>query len=144
MRNDTFVDTSGWLCFFVSGEAGHGAAQRFLADAIAGQSRLVTTNYVLTELVPLLSTRTRLSRPQTLGLVASLESVRELEIVHVTPELHQTAFELLQARPDKNWSWVDAASFLVMKNRGIREALTTDRHFTQAGLVALLEEKAPQ
>jgi predicted nucleic acid-binding protein len=41
-------------------------------------------------------------------------------------------------RADKSWSLTDCISFAVMEARGIRQALTADHHFTQAGFVALL------
>jgi predicted nucleic acid-binding protein len=37
------------------------------------------------------------------------------------------------------WSLVDCASFVVMRQQGIVEALTTDHHFEQAGFVRLLK-----
>jgi predicted nucleic acid-binding protein len=43
----------------------------------------------------------------------------------------------LKARVDKDWSLVDASSFVVMPMLGIVEALTTDHHFLQAGFVRL-------
>ncbi len=39
---------------------------------------------------------------------------------------------------DKEWGLVDCVSFVTMNQLGITEALTTDRHFEQAGFVALL------
>lgn len=138
MKNEIFVDTSGWMGFFVSDEPIFPQCRQIIEQSIARRVGLVTTNYVLTELVPLLSTRTRLTRPQILSLLASLESIGELEIVHITPEIHQSAFDLLQKRPDKNWSWVDAASFVVMQSRALTQALTTDHHFDQAGFERLI------
>jgi len=46
---------------------------------------------------------------------------------------------LFQRRPDKTWSLVDCASFVVMQKRGITEALTSDVHFEQAGFIRLLK-----
>ena len=40
---------------------------------------------------------------------------------------------------DKTYSLCDAVSFLLMRERGITEALTTDRHFEQEGFVRLLQ-----
>ena len=62
-----------------------------------------------------------------------------VSIVHVDFELDQQAWTLLNARPDQTWSLVDCASFVVMQRRGIIEALTSDRHFEQAGFVRMLK-----
>ena len=43
-----------------------------------------------------------------------------------------------RSRRDKEWSLTDCISFVVMEDEGLREALTGDRHFEQAGFVALL------
>jgi predicted nucleic acid-binding protein len=48
---------------------------------------------------------------------------------------------LFADRPDKDWSLVDCISILVMQQRRLKEALTTDRHFVQAGFRALLRER---
>ncbi len=138
MKNEIFVDTSGWMGFFVVNEPIYARRRRIIAEAIEERIPLDTTNYVPTELVPLLTTRTRLSRPQILSLIGSISTMRELEIVHITPELHQRAFQLLQTRPDKDWSWVDAASFIVMQQKQLSQALTTDHHFEQAGFERLI------
>lgn len=46
--------------------------------------------------------------------------------------------QLYTQRPDKDWSLTDCISFVVMKQHGLTEALTADRHFEQAGFKALL------
>jgi predicted nucleic acid-binding protein len=51
---------------------------------------------------------------------------------------HREALVLLQHRLDKMWTLCDAASFLLMQQRAIVEALTTDFHFEQAGFTRLL------
>ena len=48
------------------------------------------------------------------------------------------ALELYERRADKDWSLTDCLSFLVMEDRGIRDALTADHHFEQAGFRALM------
>jgi predicted nucleic acid-binding protein len=52
--------------------------------------------------------------------------------------LHRRALEVLLARLDKTYSLCDAVSFVLMRERGIMEALTTDRHFEQEGFRRLL------
>ena len=61
-----------------------------------------------------------------------------VEIVHINQELDKKAWQMLANRLDKEWSLVDAASFVVMKERGLTEALTADHHFEQSSFVRLL------
>jgi predicted nucleic acid-binding protein len=62
----------------------------------------------------------------------------EIEMTWVDETLHRDALALLQIRPDKSYSLCDAVSFLVMRDRNISEALSTDRHFAQEGFVKLI------
>lgn len=41
---------------------------------------------------------------------------------------------------DKEWGLTDCISFIIMKEFGIKKALTTDEHFLQNGFKALLRE----
>jgi len=59
--------------------------------------------------------------------------------VHIDQAKDAAAFALFQKRPDKLWSIVDCASFIVMQERGISQALTTDHHFEQSGFTRLLK-----
>lgn len=56
-------------------------------------------------------------------------------------ELYRQALELFSNRPDKEWGLIDWMSFVVMKQRSLTDALTTDEHFEQAGFQALLRGK---
>jgi predicted nucleic acid-binding protein len=62
-----------------------------------------------------------------------------VEIVHIDQSLDEKAWQLLASRLDKQWSLVDSASFVIMEDRGMTEALTTDHHFEQSGFVRLLK-----
>ena len=62
------------------------------------------------------------------------------EIVPQTSLQFRDALGRYKARPDKEWSLTDCASFLIMEQRGILEALAYDHHCEQAGFKALLRE----
>lgn len=127
------LDTSGLLCCLDADEARH-------ADAVnlyyAASTRL-THNYVLAELVALSRVR-GLPRAASIAFVADMARDTEVELVWVDAELHGQALQLLQLQLDKSYSLCDAVSFLLMQQRGLRDALTTDRHFEQAGFHRLL------
>jgi len=62
-----------------------------------------------------------------------------VSVVHIDQATDDEAWALLDARLDKQWSLVDASSFILMQRMGITEALTNDHHFEQASLVGLLK-----
>jgi predicted nucleic acid-binding protein len=99
---------------------------------------VITTNYVLLELVALFASPLRLPRQRSVATIEAIRTARWVEVLHIDPTLHEEAWSLLRQRQDKEWSLVDCASFVVMTHRGIGEALTTDRHFEQASFVRLL------
>ena len=70
----------------------------------------------------------------------SIEADPNVEVVLLTNSLYRLAFSLFKQRDDKEWGLVDCISFIVMQDRGIADALTTDTHFQQAGFRALLKD----
>ena len=136
-KNSLFVDTSGWAYLLDRHDPLHHSVTALYQTTLKQQRTLVTTNYVLAELVPLLASRSRLPRQQIFAFVDALKISPHAAIIHVDAELEKTTWELLKARIDKEWSFVDASSFVVMNMYGIQEAITTDHHFTQAGFIRL-------
>lgn len=135
---EVFADTSGWAEYFLATLPQHAAAADIIRRWRARRTRVVTTNYVVTELVALLVSPLRVYHARRDEIIDSLRSASWVEIAHVTPEIDQEAWELLKRRPDKDWSLVDASSFVVVRQRGIIDALTADHHFAQAGFVRIL------
>ena len=128
------IDTSGLYSFFDEKDFRHADASAFVESAAVR----LTTGYVLAEFIPLCQTR-GLNRKKTLEFVETLLTNPLVEIVWVNEDLHQQAFALLQERLDKTYSLCDAVSFIIMRERGITEALTTDKHFKQEGFIKLLK-----
>jgi predicted nucleic acid-binding protein len=62
------------------------------------------------------------------------------KIVWASTSLFDEGLGLYEKRPDKSWSMTDCMSFVTMREHGLDEALTADRHFVQAGFRALLLE----
>jgi len=78
-------------------------------------------------------------RARSLAFAADLLGNPHVEVVWVDEALHQSALALLQQRLDKPYSLCDAVSFVLMRERGISDALTTDNHFEQEGFTLLLK-----
>lgn len=135
--NEVFADTSGWASFFREQERHHARAVALMTQWEKENRHVVTTNYVLGELIALCE-RLRVPRSRGVSYIHSIRAEMWIEIVHIDEQLDARAWELLENRLDKTWSLVDCASFVVMEQRGLTDALTTDHHFEQAGFVRLL------
>ena len=61
-----------------------------------------------------------------------------VEVVELTSAFFNSALVRYASRPDQRWSLVDCSSFVLMEERGIRDALAYDVDFVQAGFNALL------
>jgi predicted nucleic acid-binding protein len=129
-----FADTSYFLAFVHRDDEAHELAMELTGTF---QGRLVTTQWVLLEFVNALS-NARL-RESAAGFLEWLETHDVVEILEATGDGFARGMERFRQRPDKDWSLTDCVSFLVMEERGIREALTADHHFEQAGFAALLK-----
>jgi hypothetical protein len=78
-------------------------------------------------------------RVQAGQFIRRLHGLTVMNVVPANEADVDAEFSLCLARPDKTWSLTDFISFVVMRREGITEALTGDRHFEQAGFVALLK-----
>jgi len=71
-------------------------------------------------------------------LLNSLHAAPGVEIVASDSGLFDRGCQLYLSRLDKEWSLTDCISFVVMRERGLSDALTSDNHFEQAGFRALM------
>ena len=129
------LDTSGLLCLHHKAEPFHKEArQRYKRASVR-----ITHSYVLAEFVALATVR-RLPRIPALTYINDLQDNPDIEMLWVNESLHREAMALLLSRQDKTYSLCDAVSFVLMRQRNITEALTTDHHFEQEGFRKLLGE----
>jgi len=138
MTNKVFLDTAYAIALSVESDEHHERAEELADQLEAKATQLVTTRAVLLEIGNALSKKRY--RKAALELLDALEQDQLVEIVPLSEELYKQALELFRSRPDKEWGLVDCASFVVMQERGLTEALTTDEHFKQAGFRPLLRD----
>jgi uncharacterized protein len=134
MTEPVFADSSFYLAMVSAQDNWHRSASRLFEQL--DDTEIVTSEYILLELGALLAKGH--SRASYIDLVGRIRVDTMTEIVPATTALFDEGLELFGARPDKNWSIVDCISFVLMEKRKIARALTTDKHFTQAGFEALL------
>jgi len=130
-----FADTSYFIALLSEQDDFHEEALAWSEDFLG---RTVVTEYVLVELGNALS-RSKY-RDRFSPLVEHLLIDTETVLVPASATLFRQGRQLFAGRPDKTWSMVDCLSFVVMKQRRLIDAFTTDQHFIQAGFRALLRE----
>jgi predicted nucleic acid-binding protein len=74
-------------------------------------------------------------------LVDGIKASPRITVVPPDSQLLARALRLMAERPDKDWSLTDCSSFVIVQDTGLRDALTADGHFNQAGFHALLAER---
>ena len=136
MTNEVFLDTGYSIALSVESDEHHERAEKLAEQLEAEQTPLVTTQAILLEIGNALSKERY--RAAAVELFDALEEDPLVEIVPLTEEIFAQALDLFRNRSDKEWGLVDCVSFIVMQERGIKEALTPDKHYEQAGFRALL------
>jgi predicted nucleic acid-binding protein len=126
-----FVDTAGWMACADAADPAHGTARASRDGALKAGQLLVTTDYVVDETLTLIRMR--------LGIVAAEAWWVQVEgssrVRHETIDAlrAEKARSVFFRHRDKDYSFTDCTSFVVMRDLRLKEALTTDRHFRQIG-----------
>ena len=72
-------------------------------------------------------------------ILEALDRDPGVTVVPLEDDTYRRVLELFASRADKEWSLMDCVLFVVMRDRAITQALSTDAHFAQAGFEALLQ-----
>jgi predicted nucleic acid-binding protein len=131
--SESFADSFFFIALLNPSDQHHAAA---VAASSGLTAPLVTTEPVLIELADALSAPA--TRSRVAAFCAGLAEDPGIRVVPIDSTLFGRGLELYSRRPDKDWSLTDCLSFVVMSDRGNTEAMTGDRHFEEAGFVALL------
>ena len=129
----TFVDSGGRFATFVPSDRRHGEATRRFGW---NTSPLITTDYVVDETLTLLRAGGELARAIA---VADAFFSGELAMIHyITPEEIRAAWGVFRTFGDKQWSFTDCTSKVVMETLGLSTAYAFDHHFRQFGSVLIV------
>lgn len=119
------VDTGAWYAVADRSDRHHEAARGFYLDR-APRGDLFTTDLILAETWALINAH--LGRPAAITFWHTLRLTRT-PIVTLEPTDLESAWQILHAFADQDFSFVDCASFALMERLGIDEAFAFDAHF---------------
>lgn len=128
-----FADASGLVALADEDDHQHVAAATYARSTPLVPGTFVTTNYVLDETFTVL--RSRIGLSYTIAFGEALMKSNLCSIVQVDARVQELAWEWFKRYADKDFSFTDCTSFVVMTALSLQEAFTFDRHFAQAGFV---------
>jgi uncharacterized protein len=129
-----FLDTSYLIAALNPRDRNHETAVAL--KPVLEQDAPLTTNHVLGECWTF--ARRRFGHDAAVRLVDALRRSDRYLIVHVSMELERSALEWLRQHDEREYSFVDAVSFEVMRDNNILDALAFDRDFHAAGFRTLV------
>lgn len=131
-----FADANGWIALNSKRDQGHDIAVNINKGLLQEGHRYVTTNFVLDETYTGLLTKVGHFSAADFG--EKIRATQTVQIIHVTEDLEEEAWELFKHYSDKLFSFTDCTSFVVMRQWNLTEAFTNDHHFEQMGFTILL------
>ena len=133
---EVFADTGYWVAMISSDDVLREAVER--ATDELGAVRLVTSEMVLVEVLNFFARGGDRARSAAVEAIRNLNHDSDVEIVAQSSAQFAKAVDRYASRLDQTWSLVDCSSFVLMEERGIRDALAHDIDFVQAGFKAPL------
>jgi predicted nucleic acid-binding protein len=127
-----FVDTSFWIALAARGDAHHREALELIESS---DELLLTSNHVRGETWTFLNRR--YGDRAAVAFLDRTEQSEQLEIEFVPSSVEDDALAWLRRRDEREYSFVDATSFALMRSMRIEEALAFDGDFAAAGFVEL-------
>ena len=131
--SEVFVDTGFLIALESERDQYHDRAMAYWHETSSTMPLLVTTQLVWIEVVTYFNASGAHTKAVELG--ERLLNSESLTIIPFDEALFEEGWRLLKSRRDKRWSLADCVTFVVMRQRGITEALAFDRHFEQAGFI---------
>jgi len=126
-----FVETGAWVSIALKRDEHHEAAVQLLHDFQTESISLITSDYILDEVLTLVRKRSTHEKAKRIGVTILRSSVVHLERIDET--VWEKAWKIFQRYDDKMWSFTDCTSFALMDKLNVSRAFTFDRDFEQYG-----------
>ncbi|HYP42369.1 MAG TPA: PIN domain-containing protein [Chloroflexia bacterium] len=131
-----FVDTGAWVAFVSPDDQYHRIANQWMRD---NRQPFVTTDYVVDETLTLLKARGEPIRAQELGALLIDNNLGSFaNLYYLVEDDILNAWQVFRTYSDKEWSFTDCTSKVVIEKLGITHAFAFDQHFRQFGTVAVV------
>jgi predicted nucleic acid-binding protein len=131
-----FADTSFFFALAARQDQSHKFALKAFEKLVRSERQIVTTDYILDETLTLMKART--NSKTALMLLDRIDRSPATVIEWIGRERFESAKAFFRKHADHGYSFTDCTSFVLMRELKLQDALTTDRHFKEAGFRPLL------
>lgn len=128
-----FVDTGAWFASVVPTDIDHASASQWLKQS---SEPLLTTDYIIDETLTLLRARGESTRAIRMG--EQFFSGSLAKVYFLSEDDIRNTWEVFRKFSDKDWSFTDCSSKVVMGKLGITQAFCFDHHFVQFGSIVVV------
>jgi predicted nucleic acid-binding protein len=136
-KSKIFIDTSGYFSILSSTDKFHKKSLGILEKSILAKNNFITSDHVLSETATLLMARGFGYISEKLFDIVLNSEVTKMEFISKERFERTRAFFIKNL--DQGYSFCDCTSFILMKELSIKDAFTSDEHFTKAGFNRLLQ-----
>lgn len=126
-----FIDTSAFTALSNRRERNHARAMQYWRTLRKKRVKLWTSDYIVDESLTLI--RKQVGHGEAVAFGNSIRA-REMDVLEVTRDIRDAAWEIFVRYSDKDFSFTDCTSFALMRQIAIKKAFSFDRHFAQFGL----------
>jgi hypothetical protein len=135
IESSLFVDTGAWYSLVDKSDQHHTQAVDIYPSLLKNYNQLTTTNLVIAETYILI--RRAIGHHAAITFLENIAASPRVIKIYSDSTLEEIAEGILRKYRDQDYSYTDAVSFAVMKQYGIQQAFSFDRHFVTAGFTLM-------
>jgi predicted nucleic acid-binding protein len=131
-----FIDTGFWISMIDSKDENHEMAKKIIPKF--SNYILITSDFIIFETITYLNCSLK-RHDLAIHFLDKMNS-KYFNIVKVDELIKKESLELLKSHTDKDFSFTDCTSFVIMNQLKIQFYLGYDSHFSQKSFLPLVEE----
>ena len=133
-----FTDTSFLVAYYNANDVNHSTSRQFIKGLEGKKVKLAISDYIFDEILTVLMVRAGkdMAIYSCKKLYAEIQTGK-IKWLCVNDAIFKESIEIFTKYKDKNWSFTDCTSYILMKKNGIKKCLSFDEHFKQFGYETL-------
>ena len=125
-----FIDTGAFLAIADKSDTFHELSAATYQRLVEQKAILYTSNYIIDETITLI--RARVNHDAAVAFIKGFDA-SNIKVLHVTEKDEHSAKEIFIKYKDKDFSYTDCTSFILIDKYSIDAALSLAEHFNQYG-----------